>query len=59
MDLIVSVLVAEESFITLKKKKSTFMVIPKGYGRAEHTISVSILKRKYTDYEITSSNEGY
>ena len=31
-----------------------------GFGRAEHEISVSLIKEKYPDYQsITFSNEGY
>ncbi|CAI5439789.1 unnamed protein product [Caenorhabditis angaria] len=30
-----------------------------GYGRADHQITVDILKRKYPDYCITFSNDGY
>ncbi|XP_023647393.1 14 kDa phosphohistidine phosphatase [Paramormyrops kingsleyae] len=30
-----------------------------GFGRAEHSISTEKLKSKYTDYEVTWSNEGY
>ena len=30
-----------------------------GYGRADHTKTVEILKKKYADYKITYSNEGY
>ncbi|XP_014213514.1 14 kDa phosphohistidine phosphatase [Copidosoma floridanum] len=30
-----------------------------GYGKADHDISVSILKTKYSDYDITWSDEGY
>ena len=42
-----------------QEKKIEVYGYSQGNGRAEHTISVSILKRKYTDYEIPSSNEGY
>ena len=30
-----------------------------GFGQADHEMSTSILKKKYPDYTITSSNEGY
>jgi phosphohistidine phosphatase len=30
-----------------------------GYGKADHTISVELLKKVYPDYEITWSDEGY
>ena len=30
-----------------------------GFGRADHTITVSKLKESYPNYEITWSNEGY
>ena len=31
-----------------------------GYGRADHSVAVELLKKKYTDYtDITWSNDGY
>ncbi|XP_057325956.1 14 kDa phosphohistidine phosphatase-like [Microplitis mediator] len=30
-----------------------------GFGKADHTIAVGLLKKKYPDYEITWSDEGY
>ena len=30
-----------------------------GYGKADHSISVDILKKKYKDYKISWSDEGY
>ncbi|WKX92149.1 hypothetical protein Q1695_010293 [Nippostrongylus brasiliensis] len=30
-----------------------------GYGRADHSVAVDILKKRYPDYKITFSNEGY
>lgn len=30
-----------------------------GYGKADHQLSVSILKKKYLDYIISFSDEGY
>ncbi|XP_076674208.1 sex-regulated protein janus-A isoform X1 [Andrena cerasifolii] len=30
-----------------------------GFGQADHEISASILKKKYPDYTLTCSNEGY
>ncbi|XP_066595155.1 sex-regulated protein janus-A-like [Prorops nasuta] len=30
-----------------------------GYGKADHEVTVSILKKKYPDYNITWSDEGY
>ncbi|XP_064212106.1 14 kDa phosphohistidine phosphatase [Tribolium castaneum] len=30
-----------------------------GYGKADHEITVEILKKKYCDYNITWSDEGY
>uniref|UniRef100_A0A0K0F9U1 Sex-regulated protein janus-B n=1 Tax=Strongyloides venezuelensis TaxID=75913 RepID=A0A0K0F9U1_STRVS len=30
-----------------------------GYGKADHQVSVDILKKDYPDYDITFSNEGY
>lgn len=30
-----------------------------GYGKADHSITVDILKKRYPDYKITFSDEGY
>ncbi|XP_043254151.1 14 kDa phosphohistidine phosphatase-like [Colletes gigas] len=30
-----------------------------GFGKADHEMSADILKKKFTDYKITWSNEGY
>ncbi|XP_076653498.1 sex-regulated protein janus-A [Halictus rubicundus] len=30
-----------------------------GFGKADHEVSVGILKKKYLDYTITCSDEGY
>ncbi|CAD5206121.1 unnamed protein product [Bursaphelenchus okinawaensis] len=30
-----------------------------GYGQADHKIAVDMLKQKYPDYDVTSSNDGY
>ncbi|XP_014662346.1 PREDICTED: 14 kDa phosphohistidine phosphatase-like [Priapulus caudatus] len=30
-----------------------------GYGKADHEISVEILKKKYPEYNITCSDDGY
>ncbi|XP_012288283.1 14 kDa phosphohistidine phosphatase-like [Orussus abietinus] len=30
-----------------------------GFGKADHRVSVGLLKKKYPDYEITWSDEGY
>uniref|UniRef100_A0A1B6CYR7 Sex-regulated protein janus-A n=2 Tax=Clastoptera arizonana TaxID=38151 RepID=A0A1B6CYR7_9HEMI len=30
-----------------------------GYGKADHKIAVDLLKKHYTDYDITFSDEGY
>ncbi|KAJ1373201.1 hypothetical protein KIN20_035549 [Parelaphostrongylus tenuis] len=30
-----------------------------GFGQADHSITVDILKKRYPDYQITFSNEGY
>ncbi|EYC25582.1 hypothetical protein Y032_0011g1286 [Ancylostoma ceylanicum] len=30
-----------------------------GYGQADHAVTVDILKKRYPDYNITFSNEGY
>ncbi|XP_015433660.1 PREDICTED: sex-regulated protein janus-A-like [Dufourea novaeangliae] len=30
-----------------------------GFGKADHEVSVNLLKKKYSDYKITCSDEGY
>jgi phosphohistidine phosphatase len=30
-----------------------------GYGKADHQVAVDILKKKYCDYNVTWSDEGY
>lgn len=30
-----------------------------GFGKADHQVSVGLLKKKYPDYVITWSDEGY
>ncbi|XP_033229133.1 sex-regulated protein janus-A-like [Belonocnema kinseyi] len=30
-----------------------------GFGKADHKVSVNLIKKKYPDYEITWSDEGY
>ncbi|EFN75221.1 Sex-regulated protein janus-A, partial [Harpegnathos saltator] len=30
-----------------------------GFGKADHQVSVEVLKKKYPDYNITCSDEGY
>ncbi|XP_068248965.1 14 kDa phosphohistidine phosphatase-like isoform X2 [Palaemon carinicauda] len=43
-----------------EKKTIEVFGYSQGYGRADHSLSVEILKKKYPDYEkITFSNEGY
>ncbi|PIO69706.1 Janus/Ocnus family protein [Teladorsagia circumcincta] len=34
-------------------------ILIKGFGQADHSITVDILKKQYPDYHITFSNEGY
>ena len=45
-------------FLKCYLKHSTVFVT-QGYGRADHSITQSVLKRKYGQYTITWSNEGY
>ena len=42
-------------------EKKTIQVFgySQGFGKADHTISVGILEKKYADYKITWSDEGY
>ena len=43
-----------------EKKEILVYGYSQGFGRADHKISVSLLKERYTDYNsITFSNEGY
>ncbi|XP_066946652.1 14 kDa phosphohistidine phosphatase-like isoform X2 [Macrobrachium rosenbergii] len=43
-----------------EKKTIEVFGYSQGYGRADHSISVAILKKKYPDYDkITFSNDGY
>ncbi|XP_064096129.1 14 kDa phosphohistidine phosphatase-like isoform X2 [Macrobrachium nipponense] len=42
-----------------EKKTIEVFGYSQGYGRADHSISVEILKKKYPDYKITFSNDGY
>jgi phosphohistidine phosphatase len=30
-----------------------------GFGKADHEVTVGLLKKKYTDYDIAFSDEGY
>jgi phosphohistidine phosphatase len=30
-----------------------------GFGKADHEVTVGLLKKKYTDYDIAWSDEGY
>jgi hypothetical protein len=30
-----------------------------GFGKADHEVAVALLKKKYTGYSITYSDEGY
>ncbi|KAJ8947070.1 hypothetical protein NQ318_019965 [Aromia moschata] len=30
-----------------------------GYGKADHQVAVDVLKKQYTDYDISFSDEGY
>ncbi|XP_043220373.1 14 kDa phosphohistidine phosphatase-like isoform X1 [Amphibalanus amphitrite] len=40
-------------------KKLEVFGYSQGYGRADHSITAGLLKDKYPDYEITTSDEGY
>jgi len=42
-----------------EKKAIQVFGYSQGFGKADHTISVGILEKKYTDYKITWSDEGY
>jgi len=47
----------------------TFVLLPRcvflkfpvfqGFGKADHEVTVGLLKKKYTDYDIAFSDEGY
>ncbi|KAI6177559.1 14 kDa phosphohistidine phosphatase-like protein [Aphelenchoides bicaudatus] len=41
------------------EKKLKVYGYSQGYGQADHSKSVEVLKKKYTDYDISFSNEGY
>ena len=36
-----------------------YILIIKGFGRADHSIAVKLLNQKYAEYSIEFSNEGY
>ncbi|XP_023234020.1 14 kDa phosphohistidine phosphatase-like, partial [Centruroides sculpturatus] len=42
-----------------EEKKIDVYGYSQGYGKADHNITCEILKRKYPDYKITITNEGY
>ncbi|KAI6201843.1 hypothetical protein M3Y96_00885500 [Aphelenchoides besseyi] len=42
-----------------ENKKLKVYGYSQGFGQADHKISVQILQKKYPDYNITMSNEGY
>ncbi|CAG7729698.1 unnamed protein product [Allacma fusca] len=42
-----------------ENKKITVFGYSQGYGRADHNISVNVLKKFYTDYDISWNNDGY
>ncbi|XP_065347695.1 14 kDa phosphohistidine phosphatase-like [Cloeon dipterum] len=44
---------------TSQDKKLAVFGYSQGYGKADHTISVGLLKKVYPDYTITCSDEGY
>lgn len=46
-------------FIYDKHKINMRKFLFQGFGKADHTIAVGLLKKKYPDYEITWSDEGY
>ncbi|KAL2737535.1 ocnus, partial [Vespula maculifrons] len=42
-----------------EKKSIKVYGYSQGYGKADHQVSVELLKKKYTDYDITYSDDGY
>ncbi|XP_011506580.1 PREDICTED: 14 kDa phosphohistidine phosphatase-like [Ceratosolen solmsi marchali] len=42
-----------------ESKKIKVFGYSEGLGRADHELAISILKKKYTDYKMTWSNESY
>uniref|UniRef100_A0A8C0VIK2 Phosphohistidine phosphatase 1 n=1 Tax=Cyanistes caeruleus TaxID=156563 RepID=A0A8C0VIK2_CYACU len=40
-----------------KDKKIRVFGLSTGYGKADHSVTVEILKKEYTDYEITWSDD--
>lgn len=30
-----------------------------GYGRADHSVTADLIRKRYPDYEVTTSNDGY
>lgn len=44
---------------TIRINELILFKISQGFGKADHEVSVSILKKKYPDYNITWSDEGY
>lgn len=48
-----------DSKLILHNGTLTSSYYPQGYGKADHEIAVSILKKTYPHYSITWSDEGY
>ncbi|XP_046831224.1 14 kDa phosphohistidine phosphatase-like [Vespa crabro] len=42
-----------------EKKSIKVYGYSQGYGKADHQVTVELLKKKYTDYDITYSDDGY
>jgi len=42
-----------------EQKKIEVFGYSQGYGRADHKITADLIKKKYPDCEVTTSNEGY
>ncbi|KAL2719126.1 ocnus [Vespula squamosa] len=42
-----------------EKKSIKVYGYSQGYGKADHQVAVQLLKKKYTDYDITYSDDGY
>ncbi|KAK6046169.1 Janus/Ocnus family protein [Cooperia oncophora] len=42
-----------------KAKKILVYGYSQGYGPADHSVTVDILKKQYPDYDISFSNDGY
>lgn len=42
-----------------ENKKINIFGYSQGFGQADHSISSELIKKKYPDYTVTWSNEGY